>query len=253
MPVSSYNPLVQPYALLLGVPDSLTAQSPAPAPFTPAESYMHADLWLAALTFLLVAVTFWLAYETRRMRRGSDEAMREMNRHAQESSEAAIESARAAQLLAISTKALAEVGQRPWIAVKSMYLEGELTVDSPVLSLSTTLYNSGATPANNVLIHHYYLLSEHDFPEEPSYCGGTASPIPITICAHDMRTVRVWMPLADGEVDRFTDGQNLYVFGVILYADGFGNKHQTRWSGRYEDGVGIDSHFSLTGRHEYID
>jgi hypothetical protein len=76
--------------------------------------YFQWDLWVSVFTLLLAVGTIWLALETRRMRKGSDNAMTEMAAHA-------AASARAAEKSADATRGLAEIGQRAWISIKSVY------------------------------------------------------------------------------------------------------------------------------------
>src|SRR5579864_8692810 len=69
---------------------------------------------------LLAGVTAWLAIETRRIRRGSDEAMADMRKYASDSAAAATTSAKAAEQSADAAKSLVEVGNRAWVALKQI-------------------------------------------------------------------------------------------------------------------------------------
>jgi hypothetical protein len=206
---------------------------------------------LAIATIWLVLETRRLVFETRRMREGSDKAMETMAKHAEKS-------AHAAETSAAATKALVEVGQRPWISIRSIYLEHEVSSYHRALSLSTTFVNSGATPATNMLAYHYYLVTSatsDEFPDTPEYPSTPAStPIPISIPARDKRRVFVQIPMSDADVIRVVNREgDLYVYGVAIYRDGFGNEHRTKWCSRYNGGIGDQTRFSLAGKHESIE
>jgi hypothetical protein len=113
--------------------------------------FLQWDLWVSVFTLLLAVGTIWLALETRGMRKGSDKAMAEMSSHA-------AASARAAEKSADATLALAEIGQRAWISIKSVYLLGDLA-EQNLLAMRVTMLNSGNTPG--LITHvgfHYYIL-----------------------------------------------------------------------------------------------
>lgn len=59
--------------------------------------YAQWDFWLAAITLVLAGTTAWLALETRQMRIGSDRAMGELVKRAEEAGTASKRSADAAQ------------------------------------------------------------------------------------------------------------------------------------------------------------
>jgi hypothetical protein len=59
--------------------------------------------------------------------------------------------------------------------------------------------------------------------------------------------------MTDDDVAQIMNGQLLYVYGVATYHDAFGCEHRTTWSNKYNGGLGPDTHFSLTGKHEGID
>lgn len=210
--------------------------------------YLQWDFWLSAVTFLLALGTLWVALETRLMRRGSDRAMAEMTKHAASSAHAAATSAAA-------TKALAEIGQRPWISVKFISLEGNISSSAENIMLSTTFLNTGATPANDILAYHYSLVTSEEFPDNPPYPSTPAStPIPMTMPANDKRTVRVRIPIASGDAERLVKREgSLYAYGVATYRDGFGNSHRTTWCSKYNGGIGDGTRFSHTGKHESIE
>ncbi len=102
--------------------------------------YQEWDFWVSVFTLLLASATLWVAAETRQMRKSSDETMEEMKKHA-------AASANAAKAAADATKALVEVGQRPWISLNTISPECELLSARPCMSIGITLLNSGKTPA----------------------------------------------------------------------------------------------------------
>jgi hypothetical protein len=210
--------------------------------------YLQWDFWVAVATVLLDLVTLLLVFETRRMRTDSDKTMEEMRKNAERSADSAAMSAAA-------TKALVEIGQRPWVSMQSLYLEREISSHNRAVSLTSTLLNSGATPAMKVVAHHYYFVGTGEFPDEPDYHSDqTAAPIPMTICAHKERNIVVQMAMSDEDVTAVLErSASIFVYGVITYDDGFGNRHQTRWCAKHNGGVGPDTHFSLTGKHDSID
>jgi hypothetical protein len=210
--------------------------------------YLQGDFLVSICTLMLAILTSWLAWETRKMRKGNDEIMGKMVEYA-------AASAHAASTGALATNALVVVGQRPWISVRSIYLIHEITPLHGAVSLSTTFVNSGATPAKNLLANHYFLVASDEFPETPAYPSAAASkPIPVTLAAKEARSVVVQLPISEVDIGRIThnDG-HLYVYGVATYSDGFGNEHRTTWCSKYDGGVGKQTRFSLTGKHESIE
>lgn len=103
--------------------------------------YAQWDFWISGGTLLVAMLTGWYAYETRRLRKGSDKAMAELSKHAENAATGSRQSAAAAERSAIAlteqvqhtaaalniaerstkaaeqsaeaTKSLAEIGQRP--------------------------------------------------------------------------------------------------------------------------------------------
>src|SRR5450759_1612362 len=96
--------------------------------------YQEWDYWASVFTLLLASATLWVAAETRKMRKSSDEAMDERKRHAAASAEAARTSAEA-------TKALVEVGQRPWISLNAISRECDVLSMHPSIAICITLLN----------------------------------------------------------------------------------------------------------------
>src|ERR1039457_824601 len=66
--------------------------------------YQNWELWVSVCTLLLACATIWLALETRRMRKGSEGAMKGMERHAADSASAARLSAEATKTDRKSTR-----------------------------------------------------------------------------------------------------------------------------------------------------
>jgi len=210
--------------------------------------YMEWDFWVSAFTLALVVVTFMLVLETRKTRRSSDKAMVEMLRHAETSASAAMASAK-------STQALVEVGQRPWVSLRSMYLQAEISQFQRAVTLYTTLRNSGTTPALHLLANHYCLVTDEDFPENPPYQPAPNSkPIPISIASNDEKRILVQMLLPDADIRKLITGiGRLYVYGVVTYRDTFSKEHCTRWCSRYEGGSYDSTRFSMGPRHDSIE
>lgn len=210
--------------------------------------YLQWDLWVGIWTFALSAFTAWVAFETRKMRKGSDQAMSIMAKHAAESAQAAIVSAAA-------TKALVEIGQRPWLSIRSIQLTRELTTEEPAVSLSVRFTNSGATPAQDVRTNHYSLVAQADFPDDPPYPMATGSKqVSFTLAAKETRTLFVELPLDSLGLQRtIAEEGTLYVYGTASYRDAFGNTHRTTWCSRYAGGVGDDSIFTVEPKHESIE
>jgi hypothetical protein len=174
--------------------------------------------------------------------------MEEMRKHAERSADAAA-------LSAAATKALVEIGQRPWISMQSLYLEREIGTHHRAVSLTSTLLNSGATPAMSVVAHHYYLVASGEFPDNPVYDTGRGPPpIPITICAHKVRQIVVQLAMSDEDAEALLGKETfLFVYGVVTYEDGFRNRHQTKWCVKHNGGLGRNTHFSFVGKHDSID
>jgi hypothetical protein len=210
--------------------------------------YMQWDFWVSAFTLALVLATLFLAWETRKMRRGSDAAMAEMLKHAETSANAAMASAKA-------TQALVEVGQRPWISMRSMYLQAEVGQFHRAVTLYTTFRNSGATPAQCMRVNHYCLVTDQDFPENPEYKPEPdCAPIPISLAPNDEKRVLVQMRLADADVLKLINNEGrLYVFGVVTYSDTFGKEHHTKWCSLYQGGMYDDTRFSVGPRHDSME
>jgi hypothetical protein len=164
-------------------------------------------------------------------------------------------SADAATVNATATKALVEVGQRPWVSVQGIDVKDRIDDSCPTMNLVTTFLNSGVTPAMRVLAYYYYLFLPGDFPDLPAYTSDQSStPIPFTISAREQRLVTVRLALPNTEVARWINGDtHLYIYGLVTYGDGFGKEHQTQWCNRYDGGVGKATMFTLTGKHEAID
>ena len=185
--------------------------------------------------------------------RGSGEgafsaAMVKMLRHAETSANAAMASAK-------STQALVEVGQRPWISVRSMYLQAEINQFHRAVTLYTTLKNSGATPAQHLLGNHCCLVTDEDFPGNPAYQPAPNSePIPISIAPNDEKRILVQMPLPDADIRKLINQEGRScVYGVVTYRDTFGKEHCTKWCSRYEGGMYDSARFSTGPRHNSIE
>src|SRR6185369_16600225 len=79
--------------------------------------YGQWDLWLSVGTMLLALMTAWLALETRRMRKGSDKALGELTKHADDAALSSQRSAAAAEESVKATRQAAQTGLRAWVCV----------------------------------------------------------------------------------------------------------------------------------------
>jgi hypothetical protein len=88
--------------------------------------YAQWDFWVSVGTLIVAAMTGWYAWETRRLRKGSDKAMGKLAKHAEnaaaaakESADAARKSAEALAAQAEDTKKALEIAQRNADAVRA--------------------------------------------------------------------------------------------------------------------------------------
>jgi hypothetical protein len=207
--------------------------------------YLQWDFWVSVFTLLLAVGTIWLALETRGMRKGSDKAMDEMATHA-------AASARAAEKSADATRALAEIGQRAWISVKSVYVLGDLA-EQNLLALRVTMLNSGNTPG--LVTHigfHYYVLTS--FPESPGYHSNHGPMSVISIPPRQESAFTVTFPLPTNDYDQHVrQKMPLYVYSMIRYTDVFGAERRTLWASQYLGGVGDQTRFAATPKHNVME
>jgi hypothetical protein len=199
--------------------------------------YMQWDFWLSVFTLLLAGATLWLACETRRMRKGSDEAMANMVQHASHSAKAAGISADAAVKSAESTKILAEAGQRAWITFEEPLVEAKDTsFPAPVahiVKVVSTLKNCGKTPAVEVRAQEFFELFEQPPTDIPNLDPGNVTSG--TVGADSMFQMQ---PKGDQFRDErlkhlMTGHAVLLLYGVCQYKDIFGKPHRTRWCLKY--------------------
>lgn len=206
-------------------------------------------LMLALFTFALDVLTLIMVTQARRTRLGSEALMEEMRKHAERSAEAAVRSAAA-------TQALVEVGQRPWLSLRSLRIAKPITASNLdcTISLTSTLHNFGETPALQVLARYYYLVTESQFPDKPDLqLQAAITPIPLTIWAKAEQEVSVDLRLEPNDLRSIADSNgSLYFYGVIEYEDGMHKKHSTQWSVNCETPFEPTSIFSLTGRFSNV-
>jgi hypothetical protein len=207
--------------------------------------YFQWDLWVSVFTLLLAVGTIWLALETRKMRKGSDKAMTEMAAHA-------AASARAAEKSADATRGLAEIGQRAWISIKSVYLLADLAEQNR-LALRVTMLNSGNTPGlvDHVGFHYYVLAG---FPESPAYHSNHEPLAVISIPPRQESAFTLTFPLPTNDCDLLVRQKvPLYVYALIRYRDVFGSERRTLWASRYLGGLNEQTRFAATPRHNVME
>ena len=186
--------------------------------------YAHWDFWVSFFTLLLVIATLLLVLETRKMRQGSDEGVKTMERHAGASASAARQSAEAAISIARANETMAYTGQRAWVTV-ARYTLGDLD-PSPLMPFKKQLIiefrNGGKTPAVSVIIRcNRILLTDfpkqmpplQDFKEE--YEGASVlGPEGVTNFQPDN------LEFAPEQSDLIKRGEKkLFVFGEVTYSD----------------------------------
>jgi len=208
--------------------------------------FLQWDLWVSVFTLLLAVGTIWLALETRGMRKGSDKAMAEMSSHA-------AASARAAEKSADATRALAEIGQRAWISIKSVYLLGDLA-EQNLLAMRVTMLNSGNTPG--LITHvgfHYYVLGT-GFPESPGYHSNHGPLAVMSVPPRQESAFTLTFPLPTNDYDlHIREKMPLYVYAMIRYKDVFGAERRTLWASHYIGGVGDQTRFAATPKHNVME
>jgi len=210
--------------------------------------YTEWDFWVSVFTLVLAVGTLWLAFETRGMRKSADQGMRVMETHA------AI-SARAAEVSAQATRAMAEIGQRPWISLKWLRVLSEITPLTPVVRLGLTFLNSGVTPAQHLLANVYSLVTADPFPDAPAYIRAPGvEPFSVTIPPKEEKRVFTDITLDRSDALSIINQQKrLYVYGVATYDDAFGNSHPTKWCCIYHGGINDTSNFMIADKHNSIE
>ena len=193
--------------------------------------YEQWDFWVSIGTMLLAGVTAWLAIETRRIRRGSDEAMADMRKYASDSAAAATTSAKAAEQSADAAKSLVEIGNRAWVALKQIETIVRSTNGLPI-RFATTLENGGRSPALELRFAQWSKIAE-SLPNPPDYQGfnpmpkGSIGPGLQGQIPNDV----AYTPADEAAV--FDGRKKLYVYGFARYKDVFGVEHETKWALEY--------------------
>ena len=189
--------------------------------------YQNWELWVSVCTLLLACATIWLALETRRMRKGSEGAMKGMERHA-------ADSASAARLSAEATKTLVEIGQRPWVSLNAISVESHLT-GNLCMVIGITLLNTGQTPAQEVAVRTDYYMTAGAIPEQLEFLHPDPQTTSYCLAPHADRGIQRVFPLTRAEAELLAQHQSaLYAYGSAEYSDVFGHRHTTQWCSRYE-------------------
>lgn len=193
--------------------------------------YEQWDFWVSIGTLLLAGVTGWLAVETRRIRRGSDEAMADMRRYAAVSADAATASAKAAEQSTAAAKALLEVGNRPWLTASQIQVLARTVTGLPE-TLVTTLENGGRSPVLALQFAQWSAIGE-SLEISPEYRG--FHPVPKGSVGPGLQG-QIPSTIAYTEEDQnalFAQRKKLYIYGLARYIDVFGGRHETKWALEY--------------------
>lgn len=223
--------------------------------------YLQWDLWLSLITLALALVTSWLAWETRKMRQGSDKAIGELSKHAEDAASAAKESAMAAKAsanaltvqaghtanaleiakrnaesadrLAEANEALAITGQRAWIIVNVKDGGSSRSDNRLGIAFETTFRNSGPTPAANVEVTEQQVVRRMD-ESEPDLRKGSTMRFGVMSPGAE-RSVKGSYYCTPEETELMRQHKaEVWIHGNVLYRDVFGNRRNTSW--RYKFG-----------------
>jgi hypothetical protein len=221
--------------------------------------YAQWDFWVSVGTILLAMMTGWLALETRRMRRGSDKAMGELAKHAENAAAAAKESAevakKSAEALTSQTDVMAsalKVAERSAIASEksaaaadqsaTLALQSErawvmLTKvqSSPnlvklVFLVISEFVNSGRTPSSELQMSQDLKVVPGGLNVEPVYFPFGVGSSKGSLAAGEYCQLPNSIQLSPQEFAQVMNGAAIfYVYGIAKYKDVFGLPHETKW------------------------
>ena len=182
-------------------------------------------------TLALALATFLLVWETRRMRQGSDAAMRELGRHAAEAAQASRESAQAARESAAHAETMLQ-SRRAWVGVQRVTPVRASTSAEPVNGI-IWFANSGDTPALDARIYHTYAIrqqfdrvaEDNDFEATHPVIGPKASVEDFIEFKYSDEPTR--QALLEERV-------TLYWYGIVTYRDIFEQTRHTRFCYEYD-------------------
>jgi hypothetical protein len=125
--------------------------------------------------------------------------------------------------------------ERPWVlASMEQEMRGEVIASRTIYLARCIIKNFGKTPA---WITRWGVITkdikiEEPLPLEPNYSAAPNDSIPEVLPPGESRSsLCAWLPerLSQAHEDKIL----LFVFGFVLYKDGFGRDHETRFCFRY--------------------
>jgi hypothetical protein len=155
-------------------------------------------------------------------------------------------SAKAAEDSALSTKALAEIGQRPWVCLEKFEGLEVQTGDLAAFNVATplTLRNRGLTAALDLRtecrFERFALPVDHG-PFVPAPVGPSTTLGPAGVCRFGPLFVLVRNAPDGDEIRRGLS--KLLLYGDCSYGDVFGERHHTQWCLEYHVGLKTFSAF----------
>lgn len=211
--------------------------------------YQEWDFWVSIGTMLLALATIWLALETRRMRRGSDKAMGELAKHAENAAKASLEQAKdtrtaleiatrnaaASERLAEANETLAISGYRGWLVVVKAPFSTVHNSDGGVTVVGGVHFrNCGRTPCSGIGARHCVSF----LPQQPMGFADDGGHTNFAVVAPDEEVTILFKHTFNAtEFQQLqSKAKTLYIYGNLHYTDVFGYGRGTYWRFEYHYG-----------------
>lgn len=170
--------------------------------------YLHGDFWVSVGTMMLAAITGWLAWETRRLRTGADQALAATRESIRQQAEAT------------------RMALRPYVTVDEIRVRDRSPHGNP-MQVAITVINSGQTPARHLEVLHRAAVLPSVPQNLPAGVAGFTRWAPTDIGRDQRRTTYCGFVGKDEVLDRLLDGQGgeprdwFIVYGTVQYRDTF--------------------------------
>lgn len=170
--------------------------------------YQDADFWLSAITLLLVLATFWLALETRGLRKDSARSIKA----SEETAKAASESVKTAQESMQRTL-------RAYVTVDSIVPRTK-TAEGVPREVDISVINTGQTPARHVEVQHCAWLLENTPTSFSDFTDRFRTWMPTDLGQGQRRTVHSHFIGRDELLSTVVNNEFRFVVcGVVRYRD----------------------------------